>query len=224
MAYQKLQVSRAILVIPSDDTLIPFPGAIYFESTTTGNAANKLIDVLESGTNSTSGTTLTDVAKNFITAGVQVGDTVEDTTSGDLATITAVGVTTLTLAEDIFPVAARPYSLGSFIRLGVQPGDIIYNCDSSEAATVVEVDSGTQLDITLAGGITSGDDYSLYKMDKNNGCVLYVGTSAPGNLRVTTAGGDDVVFVNAVQGSYQPVNVKQVWATNTGVSNIIALW
>jgi len=159
MAYQKLQVSRAILVIPSDDTLIPFPGAIYFESTTTGNAANKLID----GT-------------------------------------------------------------ADFIALGVQPGDIVYNYDSSEVATVVEVDSATQLDITLAGGITSGDDYSLYKMDKNNGCVLYVGTSAPANLRVTTAGGDDVVFVNAVQGSYQPVNVKQVWATNTGVSNIIALW
>jgi len=222
MAYQKLQVSRAILVIPSNDTDIPFPGAIYFESTTTGNAANKLIDVLESGTNSTSGTTLTDAAKNFITAGVQVGDTVEDTTSGDLATITAVGVNTLTLDTDIFPVAARPYSLGSFIRLGVKPGDIIYNYDSSEATTVTNVDSGTQLSVTLAGGITTANKYKLYKSGQNNGCILYVG--AKGNLSVLTIGGDEVIYVAVPDGTFMPVQMLRVNSTSTTATDIIAQW
>jgi len=111
MAYQKLQVSRTLTVIPSDNTLIPFPGAKYLESTTTGNAANKLIDA-------------------------------------------TVGI--------------------DFIALGVEPGDIIYNYDSSEAATVTAVDSATELSITLAGGITNGDDDILFKKDQNNVCVFYI--------------------------------------------------
>lgn len=56
---------------------------------------------------------------------------------------------------------------------------------------------------------------------KSEGCVLYVGTS--GNLRVLTAGGDDVVF-NAVPVGFFPVQVIRVFATNTVASNIIALW
>jgi len=56
---------------------------------------------------------------------------------------------------------------------------------------------------------------------KNEGCVLYVGTS--GNLRVLTAGGDDVVFT-AVPVGFFPVQVIRVFATNTAASNIVALW
>ena len=44
MAYQKLQVSRALVVIPSDTVDIPFPGALMISSTTTGASALKLID------------------------------------------------------------------------------------------------------------------------------------------------------------------------------------
>lgn len=56
----------------------------------------------------------------------------------------------------------------------------------------------------------------------NDGCVLYVGTA--GDIRVTTAGGDDVVFVGIAAGSFIPVQVVKVWATSTTASNIIALW
>lgn len=56
----------------------------------------------------------------------------------------------------------------------------------------------------------------------NNGCVLYVGGA--GNLRVTTQGGDDVVFSNVAAGSFIPVQVIKVWATNTTATNIVALW
>jgi len=56
----------------------------------------------------------------------------------------------------------------------------------------------------------------------NNGCVLYVGGA--GNLRVTTVGGDDVVFAGVAAGSFIPVQVVKVWATNTTATNILALW
>ncbi len=56
----------------------------------------------------------------------------------------------------------------------------------------------------------------------NNGCVLYVGGA--GNLRVTTVGGDDVVFASVAAGSFIPVQVVKVWATNTTATNILALW
>jgi len=55
----------------------------------------------------------------------------------------------------------------------------------------------------------------------NNGCVLYVGLS--GDLKVTTAGGDDVIFRNVPVGFF-PVQVLKVWATDTIADEIIALW
>ena len=56
----------------------------------------------------------------------------------------------------------------------------------------------------------------------NNGCVLYVGGA--GNVRVTTAGGDDVIFNGVLAGSFVPVQVIKVWATSTTATNILALW
>ena len=55
----------------------------------------------------------------------------------------------------------------------------------------------------------------------NNGCVLYIGVT--GDLKVTTSGGDDIVFKNVPVGFF-PVNVLKVWATGTVASEIIALW
>jgi hypothetical protein len=56
----------------------------------------------------------------------------------------------------------------------------------------------------------------------NSGCVLYVGTT--GNIRVLTAGGDDIIFTGVAGGSYMPVQVLRVFDTDTTASNIIALW
>jgi hypothetical protein len=56
----------------------------------------------------------------------------------------------------------------------------------------------------------------------NNGCVLYVGGS--GNLRVLTAGGDDVLIPNVQGGTFLPLQVKKVFSTNTTATGIIALW
>jgi hypothetical protein len=42
----------------------------------------------------------------------------------------------------------------------------------------------------------------------NNGCVLYVGGA--GDIKVTTAGGDTVVFVGLLAGMFVPVQVLRV--------------
>lgn len=54
------------------------------------------------------------------------------------------------------------------------------------------------------------------------GCVLYIGTG--GILRVLTAGGDDITFNNIPNGTFLPVQVIRVFASDTTALNIIALW
>lgn len=56
----------------------------------------------------------------------------------------------------------------------------------------------------------------------NNGCVLYIGT--PGNVRVLTVGGDDVIFTGVYAGQFFPVQVLQVFDTGTTAGEIVALW
>lgn len=53
-------------------------------------------------------------------------------------------------------------------------------------------------------------------------CVLYIGGA--GNVRVQTAGGDDVTFTGLLAGTFLPVQVTRVFATNTTATNILALW
>ena len=95
MAYQKLQVSRALVVIPSDTVDIPFPGALMISSTTTGPPA---------------GLNLVDSAGDFINRGVRPGDiiysgttiaaTVVNVVSGTLLT-TTVAVPTTTSGDTV---------------------------------------------------------------------------------------------------------------------------
>jgi len=155
MAYQKLQASRAIAVIPSDTINIPNPAMLIVNSATTGASAGKLID-----------------------------------------------------------------SAGDFINKGVKVGDIVYG-GTTVAATVTAVDSATQLSVSTAVGTTTA--YKIFSDETpNNGCVLYVG--AAGNLKVTTAGGDDVTFTGILAGSFIPVQVLKVFATPTPATDIVALW
>lgn len=221
MAYQKLQASRALEVIPSDTVDIPNPAMLAISSTATGTAALKLIDAI-SGTNSTDGLTLTDASKNFVSLGVKVGDTVENTTTPGTTTVTAVNTTELTLKENIFASSGDSYTVGSFLRLGVKIGDIIYG--GTVAAKVTAVDSATQLSVST--GVTATTAYKLYSNDApNNGCVLYIGDVSGGvKTRVITAGGDEVTFRGFTAGSFVPVQVKRVKDTGTDSLFIIALW
>ena len=56
----------------------------------------------------------------------------------------------------------------------------------------------------------------------NNGCVLYIGGA--GNVRVLTAGQDDVTFTGVNAGTFLPVQVIRVYSTNTTATTILALW
>lgn len=53
-------------------------------------------------------------------------------------------------------------------------------------------------------------------------CVLYVGGT--GDVRVLTAGEDDVTFIGVTAGTFLPVQVIRVFFTGTTASNIVALW
>lgn len=75
-----------------------------------------------------------------------------------------------------------------------------------------------------AAAVTPSDTINIPSINGgiNNGCVLYVGT--PGNLKVLTVGGDEVVFPNIQAGTFVPVQVLRVFSTGTTATNIVALW
>ena len=96
MAYQKLQVSGAIAVIPSDTVDIPNPSAVAVVSTTDGSALDKLIDS----------------TVNFTTNGVKVGDIIY---SGVIAaTVTAIdSATQLSIAPTATIASSAAYTIYS---------------------------------------------------------------------------------------------------------------
>ena len=85
-----------------------------------------------------------------------------------------------------------------------------------------------KLQANRAAAVTPSDTVDIPSIStdpgagRNNGCVLYIG--AAGNLRVLTAGGDDVTFTGINTGAFIPVQVLRVFATGTTAASIIALW
>ena len=153
MAYQKLQVGRALTVIASNSINIPNVAGPTVSGTTDGVTTNKLVDSAASFTS------------NLL-------------------------------------------------------GYIVYNTTDDTVATVTAVDDAGTLSLS-ADIMASGENYTIYA-DDNNGCVLYAGSG--GNIRVLTVGGDDVTFVGLAPGAFVPVQVKRVFASGTGPSDIVALW
>ena len=125
----KLQVSRALSVIPSANTNIPMPNVIV-TSTATTTTANKLIDS----------------TRNFTSLGtnplnVQVGDIVYNTTTSTAATVTNVdSATQLSLNANIM-TATNAYTLYS----GTNTAGSVEPC-------VLYVGVGGDLNVTTAGG------------------------------------------------------------------------
>lgn len=123
MAYQKLQVSRAITIIPSNFANIPSP-AIIRQATNTSVVPSELEDV----------------NADFIALNVAVGDVVYNTTTSTAATITQViDNTRLLLNNNIFLAAGNSYTIytqntnnegcvlyigtGGDVRVGTHAGD-----------------------------------------------------------------------------------------------------
>ena len=83
-----------------------------------------------------------------------------------------------------------------------------------------------KLQANRASAVTPSDTVNIPNISTedgsgNNGCVLYVGVT--GNVRVLTAGGDDVTLVGVSAGQFIPVQVVKVFATGTTSTNILAL-
>lgn len=99
-------------------------------------------------------------------------------------------------------------------------GSIVYL--TGGVATVVSVTNASTLVLSAAVADTgSTEAYTIYA-DANQGCVLYTG--AGGNIKVLTAGNDEVTFTGTAAGAFIPVQVKRVFATPTPPTGIIALW
>jgi len=132
MAYQKLQVSRGLAVIPSDDTNIPFPGALMIDSTTTGASVSKLIDS----------------AGDFINKGVRPGDIVYDESVPPLAaTVTAVDSATQLSVTTAIPTTTN-YKL---YQGGQNDGCVLY---VGTTGTVTVITAGG--DEVLFTGVPAG--------------------------------------------------------------------
>lgn len=93
MSSLKLQPTRALRVIPSDNANIPFPAQVA-SGTTTGVLSSRLKD--NNG--------------NFLVKNVAIGDIVYNTTTLAAATVTnVIDATALNLNADIFLVAGNSY-------------------------------------------------------------------------------------------------------------------
>ena len=111
-------------------------------------------------------------------------------------------------------------SNANFTAETVQPGMIVVNTTDDTQTTVLSIENTTTLNVT-EDIMANAEAYELYDGNQE-GAVLYIGTA--GNLKVTTAGGDEITFQGVSTGTFFPVNVVKVFATGTSADNIIALW
>lgn len=105
MAYQRLQPTRALPIIPTDDLLLPGgPGSRLAFGVTTAVLADSLQD---------------NVAPVDFRTIIKAGDTVYNLSTGSGARVIGVPRTTiLTLSEDIFTVIGEKYAVYSVVEGG----------------------------------------------------------------------------------------------------------
>jgi len=132
MAYQKLQVSRALAVIPSDTVNIPVPGMLAIRSTTTGASALKLID--SSG--------------DFINQGVKIGDIVYSGTT-IAATVTAVDSATQLSVSTAVPTTTA-YQLYKSSQ-GPNNGCVLYIGGAGDVRVMTAGGDIVEFEASLAG-------------------------------------------------------------------------
>ena len=111
-------------------------------------------------------------------------------------------------------------SNANFTAQSVQTGMIVVNTTDGTQTTVLSIENTTTLNVT-EDIMANAEAYQLYDGNQE-GAVLFIGTA--GNLKVTTAGGDEITFQGINTGTFFPVNVVKVFATGTSADNIIALW
>jgi len=125
MAYQKLQVERALTVVPSDTINIPNVAGPSVSGTTDGGATNKLVDSSASFTSNL------------------LGYIVYNTSGASVATVTAVDdENTLSLSADIM-VSGQTYTLYA----DDNPGCVLYAGNTGNVHVLTAGDD----DVTFVG-------------------------------------------------------------------------
>jgi len=245
MAYQKLQVSSALDVIPSNTVDIPNPTSALtiMQETLTAEGTT--------GTNLAGFSFLADFGAATPFVSVLVGDKVTNLTTLETAIVTVAAASpaynVLTLSKDIFPAGAfNPYKvcsptllkilLGDFsvagvltlpacslaTTAGILPGAIVYNTGGSIAYTITSVVSATELAISPATPAGATDAFQIYN-EATDAAVLYSG-GASQNIKLTMASNTVDTFKGIPEGAYLPLQVKRVWGTSAAPTDIIALW
>jgi hypothetical protein len=117
------------------------------------------------------------------------------------------------------PTGAQLVGIGTSFLSSVKTGAIIHDSTNGVIATVLAVVSDTVL--TTSAAIAVGASYVIYSYPETSGCAIYVGVS--GDLKVKMASGKVVTFTAAPAG-FLPIQVTQVYSSDTTATNILALW
>lgn len=242
--YQKLQPGGARNIIPSDTINIPPPALDSFQGAndlTEPNHLNSLTiaKVVQVGKQTAvTANKLVDVGADFtVPTPVVVGNTVVNTDTDARATVTAVDSSTiLTLDADIFVAGSQSYAVHQGGFLGVSSvGDVVVDVDAGSFTTIKAVDSSTKLELN-DGLFTGTEKFIVYDGNTQvinaaqSACVVYVGDTSAGTnatwkeLKVMTADRSIVTFNHFPTGTFLPVQVLRVFATDTTAINLIALW
>ena len=75
-----------------------------------------------------------------------------------------------------------------------------------------------------AKSVTPSDTVDLDDVE-NRGACIYVGDVSVGSdIKVTMESGSEVIFKGVTAGSFLPILVTRVWATDTTAAEILALY
>ena len=120
-------------------------------------------------------------------------------------------------------VVNRLVQTGGNFTNRVKQGNIVYNTTNNTVATVERVIDNDNLLLSADIFTASPETFDIYT-DDNPGAVLYIGGA--GNIKVLTSGNDIVTFTALLAGTYFPVQVKKIFATDTTVAanTINAIW
>jgi hypothetical protein len=113
--------------------------------------------------------------------------------------------------------------LAFFINDGVKIGMIVWNNTTGKSAMITAILGQKELSIDNDIFSSAGDSYTIFS-SPNPGCFIYLGDPGSASVKVTTQGGDVVVFENLPSGAVLPVSVLRVWATDTSATLLTALW
>ena len=113
------------------------------------------------------------------------------------------------------------FSTLKFTLAGVQPGMVAINTTDGTQSEVVTVVNDTTIELKEAIFASSPKNYAIYGSEQE-GAVFYVGGT--GNVKITTAAGDDVTLTSLPTGAFVPVQTIKIFSTGTTDTNIVALW